>query len=232
MAGSRRHLRRCSDDRPRHDRDEPRAAVGAARAGVHERRPAVDRDRVLAVVREPAAVLRAAGRPDRPQGDLPGRAGRLRGRLRRRRRLGQLHDAGHGTRLPRGLRRAAGTVGPVAADHDVHQPEGTGQGVRRLRHGRGQRLSHRAAARRRADLVRILAVVPVHQPGLRRHRDPRRRAAAGQAAQDAGCPAGHPGRGGGVGRDVLPGLRVLQRRDATAGTPGRRGASSRPRPCC
>ena len=40
------------------------------------------------------------------------------------------------------------------------------------------------------------------------------RTAARQAAQDAGRPAGRPGCGGGVGRDVLPGLRLLQRRGA------------------
>ena len=219
MADPRHHLLRRSHDRPRRDRDEPRAAVGAARAGVHERRPAVDRDRVFAVVREPAAVLRAAGRPDRPQGDLPDRAGRVRGRFRCRRRLGQLHDAGDGARLPGRLRRAAGAVGPVPADHDVHRPEGTGQGVRRLRRGRGQRLGSGAADRRRADLLRVVAVVHVHQPGLRRDRDHRRPAAAGSAAQDAGRPAGHPGRGGGVGRDVLPGLRLLERRDARLARP-------------
>ncbi len=39
-------------------------------------------------------------------------------------------------------------------------------------------------------------------------------AAGGQAAADAGRPAGHPGRGDGVRRDVLPGLRLLQRRVA------------------
>ena len=68
---------------------------------------------------------------------------RLRRRLRGRRRLGQLHHAGDGTGLPGSLRRAAGAVGPVAADQHIHRSEGTGQGVRRLRHGRGQRLSHR-----------------------------------------------------------------------------------------
>src|SRR6266536_2104950 len=61
VADPRRHLHRLPHGRPRPDRDERRASVGAESAGVHERRQAVDRDRVRAAIREPAAVLRSAG---------------------------------------------------------------------------------------------------------------------------------------------------------------------------
>ena len=50
--------------------------------------------------------------------------------------------AGRGPRLPGRVRRAAGAGRAVAADHDVHRPEGARQGVRRLRRDR-----RRAAAR-------------------------------------------------------------------------------------
>ena len=63
-------------------------------------------------------------------------------------------------------------------------------------------------------VVPVLALVPVHQPGLRRDRDHGRRTVAAQAAEDDGRQAGHTWRASRLQRRVLPGLRVLERRDA------------------
>ena len=215
VADPRRHRGRPAHDRARPDRDEPRAAVGAACAGLQRRRPAVGRDGVRAVVRQPAAVLRSAGRPDRPQGDVPYRPGRLRRGLGDRRRRRSTSTMLVTARACQGVfARDAGAGRPVAADHDVHRPEGARQGVRRLWRDRRRGRGGRAAARRRADVVPVLALVPVHQPVLRRDRDHGRRAVAAQAAEDDGRQAGHPWRASRLQRGVLPCLRVLERRDA------------------
>ena len=60
----------------------------------------------------------------------------LRGGVGGRRRLGQLRHADHRAGLPGRVRRAAGAVGAVAADHHVHRAEGPRPGVRRLRRDR------------------------------------------------------------------------------------------------
>ena len=124
--------------------------------------------------------------------------------------------------------------GAVAADHDLQRLEGAGQGLRDLRHDRGRGRRGRAAAWRRADLVPVLALVPVHQPGLRRCGDRRWRHLAAPATADIGRQARHPRRPAGLRRSVLPGLRVLQRRHARLVHPvdvwipgGRRAAARR-----
>ena len=63
---------------------------------------------------------------------LTGLAG-FAGSVGHRRRLGQLRHAGDRAGLPGRVRRAAGALGAVAADHHVHRAEGPQQGVRRLR---------------------------------------------------------------------------------------------------
>ena len=146
--------------------------------------------------------------------DVPYRPDRLRRGLRGRRRVGQLRDAGHRPRVPGRVRRDAGAGRAVAADHDVHRPEGAGQGLRRLRRHRRRGRGGRAAARRRADVVPVVALVPVHQPGLRRDRDHGRRTVAAQAAEDDGRQAGHTWRASRLQRGVLHRLRVLERCDA------------------
>ena len=67
----------------------------------------------------------------------------------------------------------------VAADHDLHRPQGARQGVRHLRRHRRRRRRGRPAARRRPDRVPELALEPVRQHPVRRaRRDRRARAAA------------------------------------------------------
>jgi len=214
LADPRHYRGRPAHDRARPDRDEPRAAVGAEGAGLQQRGQAVGRDGVRAVVRQPAAVLRPAGRHCRAQGDVPYRPGRLRRGLRGRRRLRQLRDAGHRPRVPGRVRRDAGAGRAVAADHDVYRPEGAGQGLRCLRRHRRCGRGGRAPARRRADVVPVVALVPVHQPGLRRNRDHGRGTVAAQAAEDDGRQAGHTWRASRLQRGVLHRLRVLERCDA------------------
>ena len=218
----------AADGGPGPDGDEHRAAVGAAGAAFHHRGPAVGGHRVLAGVRQPAAARRPAGRPAGPQGHVPGRPGRFRGRVGHRRRLGQLHHADHRAGLPGRVRGAAGAVGAVAADHHVHRAEGPRQGVRRLRGDRRGRRRGGPAARRRADRVPVLAVDAVREPDLRRGGLCGGRAAAEAPAVPGQAQAGHPRRAAGLRRGVLPGLRLLQRgraqlaRAVHLGVPGRR----------
>ena len=110
--------------------------------------------------------------------------------------------------------RDAGAGRAVAADHHVHRPEGARQGIRRLWRHRRRGRGGRAAARRRADVVPVLALVPVHQPVLRRDRDHGRSAVAAQAAEDDGRQAGHTWCASRLQRGVLHRLRVLERCDA------------------
>ena len=208
--------------------DEHRAAVRSAGAALHHRGPAVGGHRLHPGVRQLAAARRPAGRPAGPQGHIPDRPGRVRGRLGHRRRLGQLHHADHRAGLPGRVRRAAGALGAVAADHHVHRAEGPRQGVRHLRGDRRGRRRDRAAARRRADRVPVLALVHVCEPDLRRGGVHRGRAAAAASAVADQAQARCPGRAAGLQRGVLPGLRVLQRGRAQLGhavhlrVPGRR----------
>ena len=231
----------------RHDR-EHRAAVRAAGPGLHHRGPAVGGDRLRARVRQPAAVRRAAGRPDRAQDHVPGRRARLRRRVGRRRRGHQLRHAGRGAGLPGRVRRAARARGPVDPVHDVQRPEGARQGVRRLRRDRRRRRRDRPGARRHPDRVPVLALVPVREPDLRRPRRDRSGAAAQAPARPHQAAAGPARRRARLGLDVLPGLRVLQRREPQLAhavhlrLPGRRrgaarrcsrsGRPARPARCC
>ena len=216
----------------RHDR-EHRAALSPARLALLRHRAAVGGDRLRPRLRQPAAARRPAHRPDRPQGDVHRRPDRLRGRVRGRRRGGQLRHARRGPCLPGRLRRAAGPGRAVAADHHVRGHEGPGQGVRCLRRHRGRRRSGRPAARRAADPVPGLALVPVRQPHLRRDRVRRSRHAAAPAVGQPAAAAG-PARARGRGRrHVLHRLRLLQRgqrrlaRASDVGLPCRRRGVAR-----
>ena len=144
----------------------------------------------------------------------------------------QLRHARRGPRLPGRLRRAAGPGRAVPADHHVRGHEGPGQGVRRLRRHRRRRRRGRPAARRAADPVPDLALVPVRQPRLRRDRVRRsRRAAAPAAGQPAGhgwtCPGSSP-RSAACSASST----ASPTRPATAGTRHRPGASSPRAWCC
>ena len=223
----------AADGGPGPDGDEHRAAVGAAGTALHHGGPAVGGHRLRPGVRQPTFARRQAGGPAGPEGHVLDRAGRLRGRVGDRRRVGQLRHAGDRAGLPGRVRRAAGALGAVAADHHVHRAEGPRQGVRRLRGDRRGRRRDRAAARRRADRVPVLALVHVREPVLRRGGLYRRRAAADASAVPGQAEAGHPGRAAGLRRGVLPGLRVLQRRRAQLAhtvhlrIPGRRRGAGR-----
>ena len=194
-------------------------ALPSAQAALHFNN--ADRQWVITayslVVREPAAVRRPDRRPVRPQGRLHHRAGRVRGGLGRGRRVGQLRHARDRASQPGSVRGAAGAGRAVAADHDVHQPGRAEPGVRHLRSHRRRRRPGRPAARRRAHRVPGLALVPVREPAVRRGGRGRGGGVAEPpAARRHGPPgrAGHPAR---LGVDVLPGLRVLQRRDPQVG---------------
>ena len=86
-------------------------------------------------------------------------------------------DHAHADRRPRAagpLRRAAGALGALDPDLDLHRPTRAGPGLRDLRHHRHRRLRLRAHPRRLPDPVRRLALVPVRQPAHRRARPLRR----------------------------------------------------------
>ena len=78
------------------------------------------------------------------------------------------------------------------------EPKDRGQGVRHLRGDRGGRRRVGPAARRRADRVPVLALVPVCEPDLRGGGVHRRGAAAGPAAVPGPAEARHPGRAAGL----------------------------------
>ena len=73
---------------------------------------------------------------------------------------------------PAGRVRRAARAGGAVADHgDVHRRQGAGQGVRRLRRDLRRRRRDRPDPRRRADRVRVLALVPAGEhPDRDRHR--------------------------------------------------------------
>ena len=141
--------------------------------------------------------------------------------------------AGDRPRLPGCVRRVHGALRAVPADHDVRRDQGPGPGVRRVRRHRRRGRGHRAAARRDADRVPVLALVPVREPVLRRRgRYRRRHPAPPSPAQRRAAQAGHPGRGVRLGRHVLHRLRLLERRHPRLGQavhlglPGRRAATA------
>lgn len=76
-----------------------------------------------------------------------------------------------------GVRRIAGAGHVVAAGHDVHRVIGPGKGLRRIRRGLQQRQRGRPAARRFADRISGLALVPAGER-RDRHRHHRRRHSA------------------------------------------------------
>ena len=147
-----------------------------------QRRPAVDRHRLRARLRQPAAARRRASpTSSAASGRFIDRPGRLRRRLRPRRRRRRPSAC---SSPPAPLQGVFGALlapaALVAADHDLHRPAGAGQGVRHLRRHRRRRRRGRPAARRRPHRVPVLALVPLRQPRLRRRRR-RRRARSARA---------------------------------------------------
>ena len=105
----------------------------------------------------------------------------------------------------------AALMAPAVAVHrdgDVHRAEGARQGVRRVRRARRWRCRDRPDRRRRADRVRLLALVPRRQ---RARRADRRRGRDPARAREQGArrhPVRRPRRPAGHDRAVLAGLRL------------------------
>ena len=116
--------------------------------GFSDGRPPVDRHRLLARLRQPAAARRPPLRPHRPQAHLHHRPRRLRRRVRARRRGRHLRAARRRPRAAGRVRRAARPDRARRADDDLHHPEGARPRVRRLRRDRRCRRCDRPAARR------------------------------------------------------------------------------------
>ena len=111
------------------------------------------------------------------------------------------------------VRRPPRAVGPGHPGQHVPGSARAGEGLRRLRLGRGRRRRRRADPGRRAHPVPLVALVPVRQPGVRRDRRGRRpglhpRRPAGRPAAD-----GLARRRAGLRRAVPHRLRFLPRRD-------------------
>ena len=80
----------------------------------------------------------------------------------------QFHHAGRGPRRPGGLRRAARARRARGAVGHLPRTQGAGEGLRHLRHHRRLGRGDRSLARRGADPVGLVALVPLHQSLLRR----------------------------------------------------------------
>ena len=173
---------RAVDGGARHDRREHRAAVGAEGAGIFDRRPAMGRYRVRPRVRQPVAARWPARRPARPQARLHHRTHRLRGSFGDRRRGERVRHAGHRAGRARGLRSDARAGRPRAAHDHIHPIERARESVRNLRRDRRWRRCGRAAARRRAHRIPVVALVHVREPGLRDRRGYRWHGALAQPA--------------------------------------------------
>ena len=113
---------------------------------------------------------------------------------------------------------------------------------------RRSRRGHRTPPRRHPHLLRVVALDPLRQPGLCRHRQHRRHAVAEERQGRRPRPLGHPRAAPGDRGPLLSGLRLLPRRDHSLEQPvhhrvpgPRRGAPGRVRlrrdagpatPCC
>ena len=137
------------DDRARRDRRERRAPVDQERPRLHPEQPRLGGQRLSDRLRRPAAAGRAPRRPARSSARIPGRAGRVHGRLASVRPCAEPGDADRGPLRP-GCRRRGGIGGDARDDRDdVPRAAGAGEGDRRVRlRGLGRRLD-RAARRRR-----------------------------------------------------------------------------------
>ena len=159
--------------------------------------------------------------------------GRIRHRLGDRRRRRLVRRPGHGPGAAGGVRRCPRAGCPGHPGEHIQRPARTGEGLRRLRLGRGRRRRHRAGPGRGADRVPLVALVPVRQPGVCRDRRGRRpglypRRPAGQPAAN-----GLARRRAGVRRAVRDRVRLLPGRDrrvdgrADPRLPGRRRGAAR-----
>ena len=126
MGDPRRPRHRPAHGRARRDRREHRAALGAAGPRLLRRPPAVDRHRLRAGLRQPAAARRPARRPVRPQADVRRRPARLR---RPPPPSAAPRRASRCSSAPARCRASFGALlapaGPLAADDHVHRPART-----------------------------------------------------------------------------------------------------------
>ena len=175
-------------------RAERGAARGRRRPRVLPRRPAVDRDRLLAVRRRFHPLVRPDRRPVRTAPAVP-RGHRPAGRLLTRRRAG--HHAVDADRRPGGTgsgHRRSDARGAFPADHLVPRGAGACQGARSQRGADGGGVHHRRRPRRRAHGPAELAV------GILRQRPRRRGRAGGRTCGAHGEPTGPPSLAGRAGR--------------------------------
>ena len=171
--------------------------------GFGDARPDLGRHRLHLHARRAAAARRPGRRPVRPPARVPGRPRRVRRGVRPRGLRARPRHPGRGSRPAGRLRRDPDPDRAVAGRDHLHRTARAGPGVRRVRRRRLERRSGRAAARRRPDRVRRLALVPVRQRRRRRGRvrrrprraPPRRRLPRGAPRHRLRCP-GHdrPGR--------------------------------------
>jgi hypothetical protein len=163
---------------PRHHGGERRAAHHRRRPAPRPHRPDLGRDRLHALLRQPDAAGRPAGRQPRPAADIPCRPGPVHGRLAGLGPGPNRDDPGRRPRRPGDRRGAAVTGGAGHHHHHLSRPRAQ-PGAGDMGGDRGRRRRGRRARRRPAGRVRDLAVGVLHQPPGR-HRDRRHRPRRGR----------------------------------------------------
>ena len=214
--GADRARRRPADDRARRVDREHRAPLGAGGPRDQQRRPAVGRHGLHAGLRRPAAARRPDRRLHGSQAHVHHRPARVRRRLRPRWPGRQPGAAVRGPRTPGRVRRTDGPGRPVPGDRHVHRAQGARQGVRRVRCAGGRWRRDRADRRRRADGVRLLALVPGRQRPGGDHRGARRGPAGAREQGARRHAVRRPGGPARDGRAVLAGVRVHRGRPGQA----------------
>ena len=209
----------------------PERAEGA---GILQRQPAVDRHRLLAGLRQPAAARRPARGPVRAQRHvLIGLIG-FAGASAARRRAPRASRCWSSRARCRACSGAARPRRALAADHDVHRA----QGARPRRSPSSARVAGGGGA-----IGLLLGGVLTEYLSwrwtlfvnlvIRCHRGRRRaRAAPAPRARARAAPARHPRHRAGHGRAVRARLRLRPRRERTAGRRRRPSASWSSACCC
>ena len=218
--GPRAHLDRAADGRPRRDHRQHRPAVHRQGPRHHRHQPDLDRHRLLAGVRWPAAPRRPARRPLRPAPDLHDRPRGLRRGVAARWSRPERAAAAVRPRSP-GLRcRARVARRPGADHHDVPGRARPQPGVRDLRRHVGRRCGRRPHPRRLAHRLRLQPLRPRHPrladdlPHQRadRHRRP-------PCSRRASCPSPRPARATSTSRAPSPAPPACSRSSSASPTP-------------
>ena len=174
MVGTSRHRSGAADGGPGHHHREHRPAVGSRRTRIRHCEPAVGDHGLFAGIRQPAAARGPVVRPSGCASHPDHRADRVRRGVCSRRGRRRVRDPDRGPGGPRRLRRHPRACRAVHPEHHVHRPRRPREGVRRLLGNRSQRCGTRTATRRRGDGVAVVAMVPLHQHGVRAARRARR----------------------------------------------------------